>query len=141
MSFEIENEKSEVLRRSIPFGRIGEVASTVASTIWPTDVSSYYAGRGIAAEKAQRIRAAAAKLIDLFDSVVVKPNWRSGRNVRTALARLAEIREAAAKKDDANSEQLATAPWRPPSSEAAASDGSNAVNAARATLAGEGAER
>src|SRR5271170_5651703 len=108
----VEIEKSEVLRRSIPFGRIGELASTAASTIWPTDVSSYYAGRGIAADKAQRIRAAAAKLVDLYDSVVVKPNWRSGRNVRTALARLAEIREAAAtKKDDANNEQPATAPW------------------------------
>ena len=100
MSVEIENEKSEVLRRSIPFGRIGELASTANSTIWPTDVSSYYAGRAIAPDKAQRIRVAAAKLIDLYDSVVVKPNWRSGRNVRTALAKLVEIREADAKKDE-----------------------------------------
>jgi murein L,D-transpeptidase YcbB/YkuD len=112
MSVEIENEKSEVLRRSIPFGRIGELASTADSTIWPTDVSSHYAGRGIAADKAQRIRAAAAKLIDLYDSVVVKPNWRSGRNVRTALAKLAEIREAAAKKDEKDGAQPATAPWK-----------------------------
>ncbi len=130
MSVEIENEKSEVLRRSIPFGRVGELASTADSTIWPTDVSSYYAGRGIAADKAQRIRAAAAKLIDLYDSVVVKPNWRSGRNVRTALAKLAEIRA-----------NPATAPWRPRGSDSAASDGSNAVSAARATLAGEEAQK
>jgi hypothetical protein len=142
MPVEIENEKSEVLRRSIPFGRIGELASTAASTIWPTDVSSYYAGRGIAADKARRIRAAAAKLIDLYDSVLVKPNWRSPENVRTALAKLEQIRGAAAtKKDDANNEPLATAPWRPSGSEAVASDGSTAVSAARATLAGEEAQK
>ena len=108
----VEEEKSEVLRRSIPIGRIAELASTPESIIWPTDISAHFGGRGVAAEKARRIRASAAKLIDLYDSVLVKPNWRSPENVRTALARLEQIRGAAAtKKDDANNEQPATAPW------------------------------
>ena len=96
----VEEEKSEVLRRSIPFGRIAELASTPESIIWPTDISAYFGGRGVAAEKARRIRAAAAKLIDLYDSVLVKPNWRSPENVRTALAKLEEIRK-----------KPATSPW------------------------------
>jgi hypothetical protein len=97
----VEAEKSQVLRRGIPFGRIGEVASTDKSTIWPSDVSSYYGGRDIATDKAQRIRKAAAMLIDLHDSVAVAPNWRSPVAVRKALARLAEIRR-----------DPATAPWQ-----------------------------
>ncbi len=138
----VEEEKSEVLRRSIPFGRIAELASAPESIVWPTDISAYFGGRGVAADKARRIRAAAAKLIDLYDSVLVKPNWRSSENVRTALAKLEQIRGAAAtEKDGANNEPFATAPWRSRASEAAASDGSNAVSAARATLAGEGAQR
>lgn len=91
----VEEEKSEVLRRSIPFGRIAELSSTPDSIIWPTDISAYFGGRGIAADKATRIRAAAANLIDLHDSVLVKPNWRSPENVRTALAKLAAIRAEA----------------------------------------------
>ena len=126
----VEEEKSEILRRSIPFGRIAELASAPESIIWPTDISAYFGGRGVAADKARRIRAAAAKLIDLYDSVLVKPNWRSPENVRTALAKLEQVRGAAA-----------TSPWRPRGSEAAASDGSTAVSAARATLAGEEAQK
>lgn len=129
MSVEIENEKSEVLRRSIPFGRVGELATTAASTIWPTDVSSYYAGRGVAADKAQRIRAAAARLIDLYDSVVVKPNWRSGRNVRTALAKLAEIRA-----------NPATAPWQHRGAVAPFEADNDLTSSASGILAGANAE-
>jgi len=120
----VEEEKSEVLRRSIPFGRIAELASAPESTIWPTDISAYFGGRGVAADKARRIRAAAAKLIDLYDSVLVKPNWRSPENVRTALAKLAAVR--------ANS---ATAPWQSRSAETPFAEGQQ-TSTARATLSG-----
>ena len=101
----VEEEKSEILRRSIPFGRIGEIASTADSVVWATDISSLYGGRSVAADKAQRIRAAAAQLIDLHDHVLVKPNWRSPENVHRALAKLEQIREAAAQKDEKDGEQ------------------------------------
>jgi hypothetical protein len=127
----IEAEKSQVLRRSIPFGRLAEIASTDKSTIWPSDVSSYYGGRDIAPDKAQRIREAAARLIDLCDSVQVSPNWRSPVAVRKALAKLAEIRR-----------DPATAPWQKIGTGAVASpeDGGSAVLAATNTLAGTTAE-
>src|ERR1700683_4803465 len=132
----VEEEKSEVLRRSIPFGRIAELASAPESTIWPTDISAYFGGRGVAADKARRIRAAAAKLIDLYDSVLVKPNWRSPENVRTALAKLQQIREAAAKTGETVGGQGATAPWRYAGATASPEDGAGAVSTARKTLAG-----
>jgi len=128
----VESEKSQVLRRGIPFGRIGEVASTDKSTIWPSDVSSYYGGRDIAPDKAQRIREAAARLIDLCDSLQVSPNWRSPTAVRKALAKLAEIRR-----------DPATAPWQRIGTGAVASpddSGSSAVVSATNTLAGTTAE-
>lgn len=112
----VEKEKSQVLRRGIPFGRIGEVASTDKSTIWPSDVSSYYGGRDIASDKAQRIREAAAKLIDLHDSVLVAPNWRSPVAVRAALAKLTEIRAT----ESEPTRNIATAPWQKVSTSAVA---------------------
>ncbi|MGA8677614.1 MAG: hypothetical protein WB621_20570 [Candidatus Acidiferrales bacterium] len=120
-----------MLRREIPFGRIGEVASTDKSIIWPSDVSSYYGGRDIAPDKAQRIREAAVKLIDLHDSVVVTPNWRSPVAVRVALAKLAEIRR-----------DPATAPWQRIGTGAVASpeDSTSAVVIAGNTLAGPSSE-
>ena len=127
----VEAEKSQVLRRGIPFGRIGEVASTDKSTIWPSDVSSYYGGRDIAQDKAQRIREAAARLIDLCDSLQVSPNWRSPIAVQKALAKLAEIRR-----------DPATAPWQRIDTGAVASpdEGASAVLVATNTLAGTTAE-
>ena len=125
----VEQEKSEVLRRSIPFGRLAEIASTKDSVIWPTDVSAYYGGRGVAADKAQRIRESAARLIDLHDSVQVPPNWRSPVAVRKALARLAEIRT-----------NPATGPWQFRGAQVPFADAA-AVNVARATLAGEEAQK
>ena len=122
--------------------RIAELASAPDSIIWPTDISAYFGGRGVAADKARRIRSAAAKLIDLYDSVLVKPNWRSPENVRTALAKLEQIRGAAATRKTArimSRSRLHRGDFA--ASEAAASDGGNAVNAARATLAGEDAQR
>lgn len=123
----VEAEKSQVLRRGIPFGRIGEVASTDTSTIWPSDVSSYYGGRDIAPDKAQRIHEAAARLIDLHDSVQVAPNWRSPVAVRKALAKLAEIRR-----------HPAQAPWSFRGAVAEADDA--AVSSAAGILSGASTE-
>jgi hypothetical protein len=85
--------KHEVTSRSIKFSIIGQLASLGGSVVYSSDITSFFNGSAIAPAKADRIRAACKRLIDLIDADDVRVDLSTVENVRRAEKRLAE-REA-----------------------------------------------
>jgi hypothetical protein len=82
--------KVEVLRRSIKFSVIAQLASVAGSVCYGCDVTSFFNGRHTAVAKGERIRAAVQRLIDLIDADSVRLDLSTVENVIRAEKRLAE---------------------------------------------------
>ena len=122
---DLKSIKTRALNIGLPFRVWAKLASEPGSIVHQPQISNWFDGIAPSADKQKRLIAVLESVEDLCASTVAKISLTDADNVRTALAKLAEIRA-----------NPATAPWSFRGAVAAPDDSVGAVSSATEILAG-----
>ncbi len=86
--------KALMARYRIPGTTLAVMASRRNATVWPSDVSTWAAGRPVAADKAERLNEALDAIVDVLTAPNSEfPNLADPASVKSAIEKLATLRE------------------------------------------------